>query len=413
MAHKVAEQCYYIGIDMDDDNAVISYYKSGMREPETLSMIAGSEIYQIPVALVKKRGIGQWFIGEEAKKMALLQNEEVIDHLLSGALEKKQVTIENAVFEKEDLFVLYIKKLILFASRLGNPGLPDCLVVTVDALSRNITELFTKVAEELGLNRSKLILMDRKESFYYFAYNQKQELWLHDIFLFDCRGDDVKCCTVVRDAKTIPQIVTITEEKHALDRMHRDESFYKILLDSFHGHISSSVYLVGDGFDGDWMKMSLSYMCKGRRAFIGKNLYSKGACYAAMVREQKTPWQYVYMGDNEMKVNVSLKVKNGGKSEFFSLISAGDNWYEASGECEVLLEDDKEIDFWLQLPHSRDAKIEKLELSDLPDRKPKTTRLRISAKSLSDSQVKIKIRDLGFGEIVKSSELAWEYTMSL
>jgi hypothetical protein len=413
MAHKVAEQCYYIGIDMDDDNAVISYYKSGMREPETLSMIAGSEIYQIPVALVKKRGIGQWFIGEEAKKMALLQNEEVIDHLLSGAIEKKQVTIENAVFEKEDLFVLYIKKLILFASRLGNPGLPDCLVVTVDALSRNITELFTKVAEELGLNRSKLILMDRKESFYYFAYNQKQELWLHDIFLFDCRGDEVKCCTVVRDAKTIPQIVTITEEKHALDRMHRDESFYKILLDSFHGHISSAVYLVGDGFDGDWMKMSLSYMCKGRRAFIGKNLYSKGACYAAMVREQKTPWQYVYMGDNEMKVNVSLKVKNGGKSEFFSLISAGDNWYEASGECEVLLEDDKEIDFWLQLPHCRDAKIEKLELSDLPDRKPKTTRLRISAKPLSDSQVKIKIRDLGFGEIVKSSELAWEYTMSL
>ena len=317
------------------------------------------------------------------------------------------------MFEKEDLFVLYIKKLILFASRLGNPGLPDCLVVTVDALSRNITELFTKVAEELGLNRSKLILMDRKESFYYFAYNQKQELWLHDIFLFDCRGDEVKCCTVVRDAKTIPQIVTITEEKHALDRMHRDESFYKILLDSFHGHISSAVYLVGDGFDGDWMKMSLSYMCKGRRAFIGKNLYSKGACYAAMVREQKTPWQYVYMGDNEMKVNVSLKVKNGGKSEFFSLISAGDNWYEASGECEVLLEDDKEIDFWLQLPHCRDAKIEKLELSDLPDRKPKTTRLRISAKPLSDSQVKIKIRDLGFGEIVKSSELAWEYTMSL
>ncbi len=409
----MAEQCYYIGIDMDDDNAVISYYKSGMREPETLSMIAGSEIYQIPVALVKKRGIGQWFIGEEAKKMALLQNEEVIDHLLSGAIEKKQVTIENAVFEKEDLFVLYIKKLILFASRLGNPGLPDCLVVTVDALSRNITELFTKVAEELGLNRSKLILMDRKESFYYFAYNQKQELWLHDIFLFDCRGDEVKCCTVVRDAKTIPQIVTITEEKHALDRMHRDESFYKILLDSFHGHISSAVYLVGDGFDGDWMKMSLSYMCKGRRAFIGKNLYSKGACYAAMVREQKTPWQYVYMGDNEMKVNVSLKVKNGGKSEFFSLISAGDNWYEASGECEVLLEDDKEIDFWLQLPHCRDAKIKKLELSDLPDRKPKTTRLRISAKPLSDSQVKIKIRDLGFGEIVKSSELAWEYTMSL
>ena len=277
----------------------------------------------------------------------------------------------------------------------------------------HLTELFGKVAEDLGLGRSQLILQDRKESFYYFVYNQKQELWLHDIFLFDCRGDEVRCCATVRDTRTVPQMVTITEEVHALDGIHKDESFYKILLDSFHGHICSSVYLVGDGFDGDWMKMSLSYMCKGRRAFIGKNLYSKGACYAAIVREQKNPWPYVYMGDNEMKVNVSLKVKNRGKWEFLSLINAGDNWYEASGDCEVLLDGDKEIDFWLQLPHSRDARIEKLELSDLPERKPKTTRLRISAKPVSDSRVKIKIRDLGFGEIVKSSDLTWEYTMSL
>ena len=46
-----------------------------------------------------------------------------------------------------------------------------------------------------------------------------------------------------------------------------------------------------------------------------------------------------------MKVNVSLKVKNRGKWEFLSLINAGDNWYEASGDCEVLLDGDKEIDF--------------------------------------------------------------------
>ena len=403
----MTEQCYYIGIDMDDRNAVISYYKAGMREPETLSTIAGSEIYQIPVALIKKRGIGQWFIGEEAKKMALIQNEDVIGHLLDNALAKKQVTVENIVYEAEELFALYIKKLLLLASRLGNPGLPDCLVITVEALSRELTELFGKVAEDLGLGRSQLILQDRKESFYYFVYNQKQELWLHDIFLFDCRGDEVRCCATVRDTRTVPQMVTITEEVHALDGIHKDESFYKILLDSFHGHICSSVYLVGDGFDGDWMKMSLSYMCKGRRAFIGKNLYSKGACYAAIVREQKNPWPYVYMGDNEMKVNVSLKVKNRGKWEFLSLINAGDNWYEASGDCEVLLDGDKEIDFWLQLPHSRDARIEKLELSDLPERKPKTTRLRISAKPVSDSKVKIKIRDLGFGEIVRLTLQNW------
>ena len=114
---------------------------------------------------------------------------------------------------------------------------------------------------------------------------------------------------------------------------------------------------------------------------------------------EENSWQFVYMGDNEMKVNVSLKVQSQGKTEFFTLISAGDNWYETVGECEVLLDGSNEIDFWLQLPNSKEAKIEKLTLADLPERPPRTTRLRIKAQPVSDMEVKIRIKDLGFGEI--------------
>ena len=34
-------------------------------------------------------------------------------------------------------------------------------------------------------------------------------------------------------------------------------------------------------------------------------------------------------------------------------------------------------------------------------------------EALSDSAVKVTIRDLGFGEIYKSSEKVWEYKMEL
>ena len=88
-------------------------------------------------------------------------------------------------------------------------------------------------------------------------------------------------------------------------------------------------------------------------------------------------------------------------------------WYETVGECEVLLDGSNEIDFWLQLPNSKEAQIEKLTLADLPKRPPRTTRLRIKAQPVSDMEVKIKIKDLGFGEIFKSSDKTWEYMMSL
>jgi hypothetical protein len=119
-----------------------------------------------------------------------MQNKSVFEcsKIRADRYMESEKYVKNIVYEAEELFALYIKKLLLLASRLGNPGLPDCLVITVETLSRELTELFGKVAEDLGLGRSQLILQDRKESFYYFVYNQKQELWLHDIFLFDCHA---------------------------------------------------------------------------------------------------------------------------------------------------------------------------------------------------------------------------------
>lgn len=406
---------YYLGIDLDNDNAVISYFQLNMKEPETVSTVAGSEVYQIPLILAKKYGIGQWFIGEEAKRLALLQGEEAVSGLLQAALAGKEFFIEGETYKAQELLALYIKKLVYLAGKLGNPVIPDFLVITLEQLSREVTELFLQVAERIGIPEGRLTLIDRRESFYYFAFSQQKELWLHDVCLFDNRGDEVWCRRLERDQRTMPQLVTISEEQRNIDRANKDASFLKIVSEVTGGHIVSAVYLTGDGFDGEWMKESLSFLCKGRRVFMGKNLYSKGACYAAARKcmTEENSWQFVYMGDNEMKVNVSLKVQSQGKTEFFTLISAGDNWYETVGECEVLLDGSNEIDFWLQLPNSKEAKIEKLTLADLPERPPRTTRLRIKAQPVSDMEVKIRIKDLGFGEIFKSSDKTWEYMMSL
>ena len=78
----------------------------------------------------------------------------------------------------------------------------------------------------------------------------------------------------------------------------------------------------------------------------------------------------------------------------------------------MILDGTPEIDFWLQPPNSREAKVERLELSDLPQRPSRATRLRITAKPLSDSRVQIQIKDLGFGEIFRSSDKVWEHVMT-
>ena len=92
-----------------------------------------------------------------------------------------------------------------------------------------------------------------------FRIQPAKELWLHDVCLFDNRGDEVWCGEIERDQRTMPQLVTISEEQRNIDRANKDASFLKIVSEVTGGHIVSAVYLTGDGFDGEWMKESLSF----------------------------------------------------------------------------------------------------------------------------------------------------------
>ena len=404
---------YYIGIDINDKNAMISYFQPNMEEPETLSTVAGSELYQIPIVLAKRKDLGQWYYGDDAKKMAMNGEIIFVDNLYRRAVNGEKIVIEEETYKAEDLLALFFKKLIELPQKLGNSTVCNKLVLTVERLSKENMDMFWRILPKLNLNSEKFMVVDHKESFYYFALSQKEELWLHDVYLFEYEKGAIRRYGLKRDLRTTPQVISLSESPKTTVLGDRDLEFQRILQQNFENKIVSTAYLVGDGFDGEWMKNSLTFLCRGRRAFMGKNLFSKGACYAAWARDNEDQWPFIYMGENEMKFNLSLKVKNHGELQFYNLISAWRNWFEAKGECELILSDTSEIDFWKQLPNSREAIIETLELTDMPCRPDRTTRIRIIAKPVADDKVNIEIKDMGFGELFRATDKSWHYTMTM
>ena len=93
---ETAKQPYFLGIDLNERYAMISFYQLNMREPETVSMIAGSEIYQIPMVIGKKKNIGQWYIGDEARKLAKTSDVVCIDELWRRTRNHDKIEIEGA-----------------------------------------------------------------------------------------------------------------------------------------------------------------------------------------------------------------------------------------------------------------------------------------------------------------------------
>ncbi len=410
---EVKREPIILGIDLNDRYAMVSYYQLNMKEPETVSTIAGGEKYQIPTLLAKRQSLGQWFYGDEAKKMAKTSEVICVDALLKRAVNGESIRIEEESYDASDLLALFLKKVMDLPLKLGNlPGY-DRVVLSVEKLTKENMEVFWKIVPSLGLSPEQFMVIDHKESFYYFALSQPESLWIHDVYLFEYDGKNLFYYGLKRDTRTNPQVVSIRESiKNPVDE-NKDQEFLAILQRAFENQIVSTVYLIGDGFEGGWMKDSLTFLCRNRRAFLGNNLYSKGACFAGFVREHSENWKCIYMGENEMKFNLSLKVRDRGSLAFYTLISAGKNWFETKGECEVILAGDAEIDFWKQHPNSREAVIETLELTDIPTRPERTTRLRITATPVSDEKIEVQIRDLGFGEIYRSTDKTWKYIMTM
>ena len=60
----------YIGIDLKEESAMLSYFHPGMERPATVSFVAGSSEYSLPLVVAKRHGIGQWVYGKDAERLA-------------------------------------------------------------------------------------------------------------------------------------------------------------------------------------------------------------------------------------------------------------------------------------------------------------------------------------------------------
>ena len=154
----------YLGIDLNDKSAMVSYYKPNMDEPETVSTVAGSEVYTIPTILAKRKNLSMWYYGDEAVKMAKSSDLVCVDALLRRALVGEMIHIDDEVYDAKELLALFIKKLIQLTQRLGAMQGFDKLVLCVERLSRDNMDLLWNIAGKLGLTREQFQVIDHRDT---------------------------------------------------------------------------------------------------------------------------------------------------------------------------------------------------------------------------------------------------------
>ena len=406
------------GYDLTEDYAQISYCLPEEPYPKTISLQTDQEQYLIPALLGRYTSQDLWVYGPKAQAAAAAGEVCLADRLLGRAARQETVEVGGQNYSAVALLSLFLKRTMSLLSPIVHPERLKALVFSVPEVSVPVLAAVTDAVRMLGLKNTSLFLIGRAESFFYYNICQPEELWNQDVLLCDFSGAYLHTLLFTANRKTSP-IACFVEEADWKDvtagSTELDQRFLETMKTVIGSRKVSCIYLIGDGFLGEWYQESLRFLCQDRRVFLGNNLYSKGACYAA--RQRLTPGSisegYVFLGKDMLKANISLHVVKQGQDCYLPLLDAGTNWYDAKKEIDFLLEEENSFSLRITPLNGGEIRDVEIALAGLPMRPARTTRIRLQIDMTDLTTLRLNMEDLGFGEFFAATHQFWEETISI
>ena len=377
-----------IGYEINEKTCQISFYNDKEMEPQTLEVDADN--FQIPLIIGKLR--------------------------------------DTWAYETYD--AVWLLSQFIQMSLQSFPKI-DGIVFSVPVLTEELAQMLRRIAVRMNIDKRHIFIQDYKESFCNYLFYQPKELWQYDAALFCCDRNEIKAYMLRRlkpglgggktTFVTVDEVANAHMKELALvypvlneDRAKEaDAMFCKFIQSVFDKRIVSSVFLTGEGFENNWYPKSLRVLCNGRRAFIGNNLYSKGACYTAYRKLYMHIENPVYLSETKLTDQITVNMRVDGQEMWYPLVSWGAHWYESNNQWEVILEEGDDIEFHIESLVQGTVKTEKISLERLPKRAEYSIRLQIETMFLDEKTCKITVRDVGFGDFFLPTDFREEKVIHL
>ncbi|MDE6618922.1 MAG: hypothetical protein K2K74_00240 [Lachnospiraceae bacterium] len=428
-----------VGFDLENDYSQISYCRQNQSMPETVSLVMGEEQYNIPTLLCKKNdveGEAAWLIGKEAQKVAKEGQGMLVEDLVLLAKNNGSVKVglgSSSEYElsAEYLLELFIKKALAILSAYVVTEDIAAVAFTMKNINTDVMEKIRKISKHIGQRKMEVYFLSHEDCFFQYMIHQPQEMWIHDVLLYDYTSDGINSYLLSMNRKTnpvacfietaeypqmkLPDLSDKNETAKAAFFKQLDSVLLEIVRKNCDQKIITSVFLLGELFSKDWCKESLKYMCRGRRVFQGNNLFSKGACYGA--RERVYPstlsTSYVYLSEDKLRANIGMTCDRGQVEVYYPILDAGTNWYEAQNTFDVMLVKNNAITLNISPVDGRKTRVARISLEGLKVRGNKTNRVGLRFYMEDASAVQIEITDKGFGEFFPSTGQIWKECLPL
>ena len=404
-----------IGYDLANSCSQISYcYQKEESDIATVGTVEGEENYDIPTVLCKRIGSNQWLFGNDALRFCKERPQEgiLVTDLLNHALAGEPVQIDGRGYHPAALLALFIKRSLGMVAGVGAAEKIAAILFTCETLDERMKSLIQRVEGTLDLKNTVISCQSYEESLFAYMLYQPKTLWEDMVLLLDYRSRELYSVSLEKNTGTIPTVMY--SSRRSFRFAGTDRELLDISKELCEGKQVSSVYLIGEKFNGNWMEESLRYLCTGKRVFQGNNLYSKGACYTLLKeRTGKNREEIVFLGPDALKANVGMKLWKRGEEAYHALLDAGMEWRTLEEVFEFYLKEDNHLELLIVPLMKSPSKHILMELDHLELLPEEVTRIRVKLTMPGENKLFVTVTDLGFGEFRQAMGGKWEKEIEL
>ena len=417
-----------LGYDLCNDYAQISCYNQKTQDMDTICYIGEKMLERIPTVLCRLYGQpASWLCGYDAWKAVNEHKGVLVENFVDALEEAKELMVEDDLYTGAELTCIFIKESFKLITKYYPHWEIGTLTIAVEKLAKHTVDALKPLAADLGFDEANLKIINHVSAYEHYALNQKKELWQYDVGLFDYTKRGMTYYHLAISKKRMPATamataVSLTDyfdgsEIGQTAPPELDRRFLEVVRQVTANKIISTVYLTGEGFEGNWAKVSLKSLCHHRKGFIGSNIFSHGACYFSLRYAGMLP-ESDFVALNEDVISKSIYVRGSKSREMVNheLVAAGQVWYEVSSNVRLIPDGTQTISIHLMDYMSKKEKIYPISLEALAeykDRPDKTWCLNVSVHFEDYAHCHVCITDEGFGEFYPASDVKIEQTFNI
>ncbi len=250
-------------------------------------------------------------------------------------------------------------------------------------------------------------IITRFRAFVEYVFRQERAMWDRNTLLLEYKDDTLTYILIdqIKRSKqkayrAVYHTLNLAEYEVEAGSPEQDLNFSKMMKKFLVRNPANIIFLTGEGFEGNWMKKTLTYLCAGRRVFLGQNLYANGAALMGSSTIPMMEEGLLLMDGPQMVTHtVGLIAADAGKPKYVPITSIGKEWYNTQGSVDIILDKSMRVEFFFHNTKENELESAACEIKSLPKRPPKTTRMRVTVDFHSPNDGVIMLKDLGFGQL--------------